>query len=546
MKKIVFIVFCILIFSSFEGIAQITERERPSEWNDLVFGARFMDRFLPMPDLGGITSETWGAPGVIPRDVNNGIEDPKWSYWGGNIRLMEDGKYHLFVCRWPENSPKGHMEWGNSDVVHTVADMPTGPFKVISEIGKGHNPEWYITREGKFVIYVIDGYYLAANVNGPWEYNKFDFDERDREIIEGLSNLTFAQREDGSYLMICRGGGVWISKDGLSTWNQVSDSRVYPPVDGRFEDPLIWKTNIQYHLIVNDWLGRIAWYLRSKDGIHWKVDPGEAYMPGIALHENGLVEEWFKFERIKVLQDEYGRAIQANFAVIDTVKWEDRANDNHSSKNITIPLVVGKLITVLNKKPINERTKEISVLVQAEEGFDPNNDIDLETLRFGASEEVNFGRGCKVKQVKRDGSNIIITFYGEGNGITDDNFAGKLLGKDKNGKLLFGFTRLPGVNYNSAILSARKPIFDAENKSINVDVENFGQVISTISSIELFKIEGELQTSIAKGIIQPLDPYQRETISLKGTNEFYKSDEQKYLLVINAGKTDEVLFHFSE
>ena len=30
--------------------AQITERERPAEWQHLVKGARFMDRFLPMPD----------------------------------------------------------------------------------------------------------------------------------------------------------------------------------------------------------------------------------------------------------------------------------------------------------------------------------------------------------------------------------------------------------------------------------------------------------------------------------------------------------------
>lgn len=30
--------------------AQVTERVRPVEWEQLVPGARFMDRFLPMPD----------------------------------------------------------------------------------------------------------------------------------------------------------------------------------------------------------------------------------------------------------------------------------------------------------------------------------------------------------------------------------------------------------------------------------------------------------------------------------------------------------------
>ncbi|TFH26398.1 MAG: hypothetical protein E4H10_07110, partial [Bacteroidia bacterium] len=102
--------------------AQITERERPAEWNDLVYGGRFMDRFLPMPPMGTLTSETWGAENVLPRYVENGIEDPEWSYWGGNALLGTDGKYHLYVCRWREDSRKGHMEWPNSMVVHAISD----------------------------------------------------------------------------------------------------------------------------------------------------------------------------------------------------------------------------------------------------------------------------------------------------------------------------------------------------------------------------------------------------------------------------------------
>ncbi|MCF6333164.1 MAG: glycoside hydrolase family protein [Draconibacterium sp.] len=390
-----------------------------------------MDRFLFMPDLGGMTSDTWGAKNVNQRDINNGIEDDKWSYWGGNSRLMPDGKYHLFVCRWPENSPGGHTNWPQSVVVHAVATNPYGPYKVVGEVGKGHNPEWYISNSGKIVIYVIGGYYVSDNINGPWEHKEFDLDKRDRKIIEGLSNLSFVKREDGSFLMVCRGGGIWISKDGLSTWNQVTDKRVYPPVDSRFENPVIWKTNVQYHLIVNDWYGRIAWHLRSKDGIHWKTDAGEAYLPGIAKYKNGIIEDWFKFERIKVLQDNYGRAIQANFAVIDTLKNQDKSNDTHSSKNIIIPLMPGKLLTVLNKKPITENTKTIKLLIEAEPGFDPYNDIDFTTLRFGVPEVVDFGKGCKVKDIKKKGDDVVIVFYGENNGFTEDNFAGKLLGKIK-------------------------------------------------------------------------------------------------------------------
>jgi len=43
-----------------------------------------------------------------------------------------------------------------------------------------------------------------------------------------------------------------------------------------------------------------------------------------------------------VLQDELGRATQAHFAVIDTIKWNDLGGDTHSSKHICIPLTVGR------------------------------------------------------------------------------------------------------------------------------------------------------------------------------------------------------------
>lgn len=77
--------------------AQITERPRPVEWDHLVEGARFIDRFLPMP-AGKLSSDVWGAKDVVPRYVDNGIEDDVRSYWGGNILLGEDNQYHLYVA----------------------------------------------------------------------------------------------------------------------------------------------------------------------------------------------------------------------------------------------------------------------------------------------------------------------------------------------------------------------------------------------------------------------------------------------------------------
>lgn len=527
----------VMFLISHSSFSQITERERPAEWKQLVKGARFMDRFLPMKG-NVLSSDTWGADCVLPRYVDNGIEDGIWSYWGGNIRKGEDGKYHLFVCGWLECSRKGHMEWPNSYVFHTVSDNLTGPFKPVRIIGKGHNPEMFRAKDGRYVVYVIDGRYVSDDLNGKWEYGKFDFNARDRRIIEGLSNLSFTQREDSSYVMVCRGGGIWVSRDGLSEYNQLTDKRVYPDVDGRFEDPVIWRDHIQYHLIVNDWLGRIAFYLRSKDGVNWVVDPGEAYMPGVAVHADGQVEDWFKYERLKVYQDKYGRAIQANFAVIDTLKNEDKPFDHHSSKNISIPLNPGLLLTILDEKPITSGTKTIRVKIQAEEGFSPQTDIDVNSLRFGASEEVNYGRGCQVLTTENAGKDLIVTFNGKGNGITKDEFAPKLIGKYKNGRMLYGYARLPYIDYIEPILSARAPVFTKSGKGLEctVEVQNFGQVSSKKALVEVgYKKEGKT-IKVASGMVPALKPYEKTDILLSAKDRFEEGKEYDLIVTLSSGK----------
>lgn len=531
-----------LLLSTQNTDAQVTERPRPAEWDHLVEGARFMDRFLPMP-AGKLSSDVWGAKNVIPRYIDNGIEDNIRSYWGGNIIKDNAGQYHLYVCGWPENSPKGHMFWPNSTVYHAVCNNSIGPFMIKDTIGPGHNPEAFRLKDGRVVVYVIDGYYLADDLNGPWTYNKFDFDKRDRPIIEGLSNLTFSQREDGSYLMVCRGGGVWISQTGLSPYNQITDKRVYPPVKGEFEDPVVWRDHVQYHLIVNDWLGRIAFYLRSKDGVNWVTDPGEAYLPGISVHKDGKVEDWFKYERIKILQDEYGRAIQANFAVIDTLKHEDLPNDNHSSKNISIPLNPGLLLTVLDTKPITPNTKTIRVKIAAEEGFDPQTDIDLNSLRFGASTEVNFGKGSKVLSTAKEGKDLIVTFDAKGNGITAEEFAPKLLGKTTTGKLLYGYARLPWISYNDPILSARMPVFAADGRNMTIEVENFGQVTSKPAVLKLEQLKDGKKTEIGQTKLPSLAPYRKTKVTLSGKSNFSKEEAGNFILTIRT--TDNVVSTFS-
>lgn len=504
----------LMCLSALSSTAQVTERKRPQAWDNLVEGGRYVDRFLPMPD-GHAADNVWGADSVRPRFIDNGIEHPDISFWGGNILSGKDGKFHLFVCGWPEDAKKGHMEWSNSTVYHATSKRLHGPYTIEDTIGKGHNPEAFVLDDGRVVVYVINGYYIADGVDGPWKFKQFDFNKRDRKIIEGLSNLTFARRQDGSRLMICRGGGVWISRTGESTYNQITEKRAYPDVEGEFEDPVVWRDSLQYHLIVNDWLGRVAYYQRSPDGVHWVTEQGEAYVPGISRHKDGTVEHWFKYERAKVFQDKAGRPVQMNFAVIDTIKWEDKGNDRHSSKNICIPLKKDLVLSVLNAEPIDASTPTIEVRIAAEKGFNPAKDLDIASLRFGSFNEVNFGRGSQPMSWRKDKKDLIVTFNGRGSGINAEEFAPKLLGKNKKGEFVIGYARLPYFNYSPAILSALRPHYDEAGKQWKVEVQNFGLSASERTTLRITS-NG---LTVAETDVPALKPYEKATLCIKGENK---------------------------
>ena len=518
MKRLLFtfLTFPFALFGG-EAMAQVEERQRPAEWEQLVLGGRHMDRFETMPGQQ-VKRAGWGAEAVRNRLVDNGIEVDDLSIWGGNILQAHfegamkgkagDGLYHMFVCGWPEDSQKGHMFWSNSTVFHAVSERLGGPYRIVESIGKGHNPEAYVLDDGRVVVYTIDGYYISSKAflsgdtsQNLWTFGKFQFDQRGHRIIEGLSNLTFCRRPDGSRLMVCRGGGVWISRNGLGKYSQLTSERVYPPVKGEFEDPVVWRDSLQYHLIVNDWLGRIAWYERSLDGLHWIVEPGEAYTHAFSQHADGHVEPWFKYERPKVFLDEYGRVVQMNFAVIDTLKNEDKPRDTHSSKNICITMNKGLLLEVLNTTPINQKTKKIELRIKGEapnpnapdeagrRGFNPADEVDVKSLTFGSYKEVNFGRGARAVKWRQEGSDLIVTFDAKGSGIDSEEWAPKLIGRSKAGRLLWGYAKLPYVNYNPAMLSATAA-YERDGKEY-VTVTNFGLSKSEAQSLKVKNKEGK-------------------------------------------------------
>ena len=516
------------------------ERKRPAAWNDLVYGGQFIDRIEAMPVQGERTFETWGGDNVKPRYTDNGIEDDEWSYWGGNSIPGQDGRHHLIVCRWSEHLPKGHWHYHESLVVHAVSENPYGPYKVEETLFRGHNPYIFQLQDGRYAIEGRGKFWVSTmkedstvqfkSMTGLAEYWKtvpIILNNRARAKRE-QSPMGYARREDGSFLMVTRHGDIWISETGVSPYYRITDDRVYPAIEGRFEDPAIWRTDVQYHLIMNDWQGRIAYHMRSKDGIHWKLDPGVAYEPErIGKVEDGTVNDWHKYEVVRIFQDEHGRATRANFAAIDSGKAEDLGSDNHNSKNLFIPLTPGKQLSMQNEQSINVATKKIEVKILAEEGFNPHTDMDLASLRFGAPEEVDFGRGCELLNTKKAGTDLILIFNGAGNGFTAGNFAGKLLGKTMEGQLLFGYSRLPGVVYQEPALSALPAVFTPINDGmkIEVEVQNFGQVVSEPSALKVIigeSTRGTGNACVINGSIPPLQPFEKTAVEMKCTEDTTK------------------------
>lgn len=502
-------------------------------------GGQFMDLLLPMEGSVAATESDWGTAagtssrgdwdGTLGRWKDNGIEDTERSYWGGNIVRGDDGKYHIFVAGWP-SATCGHMQWSSKSMVyHVTADNVWGPYTYQGTLGTGHNPEIYKTGD-TYIIYKIEplGYYHSTSLDGTWQTGEYTFDLRDRALIAGdnretsLSNCSFAQREDGSFVMIDRGGGIWVSRDGLSDpWHQLTDASVYlnsrVRTRGSLEDPVIWRDHLQYHMVVNDWSARYAYYYRSLDGLHWVMEDGKAYTgeDPFAKHADGTVERWHKYERPRVYQDEQGRAIRMNFAVIDCVKQEDLAGDSHSSKNINMPLTRQLLLEVLGTEPVTASTTSVRVLVRGEDDFNPRTDLNLSSLRFGSHDKVNYGNGLVYASSEPSGtSDLIITFTGQSgqSGITTGEWAAKMLGQKTDGSVAFGYAKMPGVNYQPAMLSAIVPAFGADGTVLSIDVSNYGQSDARAITVRVYNQAGT--TLLAHGTISSLAAYASETVTL--------------------------------
>ena len=98
---------------------------------------------------------------------------------------------------------------------------------------------------------------------------------------------------------------------------------------------------------------------------------------------------------------------------------------------------------------------------------------------------------------------------------------------------------MPWLNYNEAILSARKPVFSSENNKtkLKIEVENFGQVVSKKSVLEVTCLVGNEKKTLGIAAVTVLQPYGK-------TEVFEKGKEYAFSVTVSTNNTKVSVFEF--
>ncbi|GAA3615143.1 hypothetical protein Q4Q39_02155 [Flavivirga amylovorans] len=369
MNKLLIIVLSFLVLigcknENKKGVVQV-EHQQEEKQKSLV------DFFLPMEPQGELISEgIWGAENVLPRDVKNGLEDPKlekWCYWDGRIVKDDAGKYHMYASKW--NQSYNHSDgWHiGSKGMHAVSDNIMGPYEDKGltwpnwKDGIGHNVIGLRMHDDRYAVVTSEltpgEIFVSDNPNGPFELlgpikvedpNGFGmglarYSNPEQPHYGNMSNVKVMLRPDGKYMIIARSTAPMISENGILGPYKIMGDRIYKKYPNlpqtRNEDPTIWHSGGLYHIVYNHWPTKTSHHFTSKDGIKDWVYRGIAFKKGeskIFKYTDGTINDWQFIERPTAYVED-GHVTHFIFSVIDVKKGQDRGNDNHASKIVVVP-----------------------------------------------------------------------------------------------------------------------------------------------------------------------------------------------------------------
>ena len=324
------------------------------------------------------------------------FESEGYWVWGSSVIKGNDGKYHMFVSRFPKSLPF-HPGWMvASEIVHAISDTPEGPYK-FSDIAlptrgaqywdgrSTHNPRILEYQNKYYLIYMgsthpfanptydlltLDspwctvgrsnkriGLAIADSPYGPWK--RFDepiLKTKPNTFYSFLvSNPSPIIQEDGSVMMIFK-GRTYVGDDKFS--DMVLGMAYAPSIEGPYtvlnngqpifqvdgqgeaEDPFLWKDSRGYHAIFKDHVAKFTGekgggvMAHSPNGIQWTIDKDPKAYSRTVEWEDGKVEMQGQLER-PFLLFENGKATHAFFATMNGAGGFDNATQ---SWNMVIPI----------------------------------------------------------------------------------------------------------------------------------------------------------------------------------------------------------------
>ncbi|WP_320980418.1 glycoside hydrolase family protein [Bacteroides sp.] len=324
------------------------------------------------------------------------FESEGYWVWGSSVIKGNDGKYHMFVSRFPKSLPF-HPGWMvASEIVHAISDTPEGPYKFsdIALPARGaqywdgrstHNPRILEYQNKYYLIYMgsthpfanptydqltLDspwctvgrsnkriGLAIADSPYGPWK--RFDepiLKTKPNTFYSFLvSNPSPIIQEDGSVMMIFK-GRTYVGDDKFSDmalgmayapsiegpYTVLNNGQPIFQVDGQgeAEDPFLWKDSRGYHAIFKDHVAKFTGekgggvMAHSSNGIQWTIDKDPKAYSRTVEWEDGKVEMQGQLER-PFLLFENGKATHAFFATMNGAGGFDNATQ---SWNMVIPI----------------------------------------------------------------------------------------------------------------------------------------------------------------------------------------------------------------
>ena len=324
------------------------------------------------------------------------FESEGYWVWGSSVIKGNDGKYHMFVSRFPKSLPFHPVWMVASEIVHAISDTPEGPYKFsdIALPARGaqywdgrstHNPRILEYQNKYYLIYMgsthpfanptydqltLDspwctvgrsnkriGLAIADSPYGPWK--RFDepiLKTKPNTFYSFLvSNPSPIIQEDGSVMMIFK-GRTYVGDDKFSDmalgmayapsiegpYTVLNNGQPIFQVDGQgeAEDPFLWKDSRGYHAIFKDHVAKFTGekgggvMAHSPNGIQWTIDKDPKAYSRTVEWEDGKVEMQGQLER-PFLLFENGKATHAFFATMNGAGGFDNATQ---SWNMVIPI----------------------------------------------------------------------------------------------------------------------------------------------------------------------------------------------------------------